>query len=205
MVNCFVRCVLVMYLRLSRRHFPVVCVHCCVVFRCSLSFEYRRRVISYFAEVMLFHSRLSSFVCLSLFAVPLGAQNKHRAMSSFTTSVAASPRPFTLAPTARTHRPPATRVFTQHVVAAAERRMGLGPGDAIDIPPSRAGGCPAPAYRPEGLVKRHPVRRHGPFQVVVRAGRCPLSEAVQHLLHGRARVAGANDEHRGAMTDEFGV
>lgn len=88
--------------------------------------------------------------------------------------------------------PPQPKPNKQHVVSAAEPRVGLGPGDTVEVSPSRPRDFTAPAHWREELVERHSVRRHQPLKVVVDARGCAPGQALQHLRHGGTRVAGPN-------------
>lgn len=72
--------------------------------------------------------------------------------------------------------------------------MGLGPGDTVEVSPPRPWDFTAPAHWRGEFVERHPLRRDRPLQVVVDARGCAPGQAVQHLRHGGARVAGPDIE-----------
>lgn len=86
----------------------------------------------------------------------------------------------------------------QHVTPAAQRRVGLGPGDALDLSPTRPGGLLTSAHGSEGLAQRDCLRRQRPLEVVVDAGRDAFGKAVERLRFCGARVAGP-DDHEAAM------
>lgn len=88
----------------------------------------------------------------------------------------------------------------QHVSAAAEHRVGLGPGGPAEVSPARSRGVPAAAHGADGRVaERHPIRRLRPLAVVVDASGDATGQAVQRLLHGGASVAGSHDAHKMLM------
>lgn len=81
----------------------------------------------------------------------------------------------------------------QHDTPAAQHRVGLGAGDALDVSPARPRGFITHPHGAEGLAQRDCLRRQRPLEVVVDASRDAPGETVERFIFCGARVAGPDD------------
>lgn len=82
----------------------------------------------------------------------------------------------------------------QHVTPAAQHRVGLGAGDALDVSPARSGGFITPPHGAKGLAQYDCLRWQRPLEVVVDASGDAAGEAVERLFFCGARMAGPDDD-----------